>query len=305
MEWGVALNVVESVETTVANSVRLERAGIASVWITDFPAIRSASPLAAAVAEMTNSCRIGIGLLSPDLYGPNHIIQQVETLVDHFGKRFDVLIGPGDGPALERIGVDRGVGAAVVKRTLKAATQIRTQLKDSNCECRIFLGAQGPMMIEASSSFDGVLLNYSDEEMIEWSLKKLKRNTQDFVIGVFPPTCLEPNPDFDSSESIRRAAAMVALGLTRSVWDEFGLESSLRAGQRALRESGSLDDAVIDVIGNETLHRFSVYMSVSELCEYIEDLQRRGINLVVFGPPLCKEPSGIDQIIEARYLCGT
>ena len=122
-------------------------------------------------------------------------------------------------------------------------------------------------------------------------------------MGVFVPTFLDSDPDFGSSASIRRAAAMVALGLTESVWKEFGVESSLRAGQRALRKTGILNDDVMDAIGNETLRRFSVCMNTSQLCEYVRNLQRRRIRAVIFGPPLCKESSGLDQIIEARGLC--
>ncbi|TFF92535.1 LLM class flavin-dependent oxidoreductase [Candidatus Thorarchaeota archaeon] len=303
MEWSVALNVVEPVAVTVRNAVRLEKAGFSSLWITDFPAIRSAAPLAAAVAANTDSCRIGIGLLSPDLYGVNQITRQVSTLVTNFGDRFDVLIGPGDARALNKIGVRPRRGGKQVDRVVEAAQRIGRNLQSLGQKSRVFLGAQGPKMIEASSELDGVLLNYSDQEMIEWAINRLKARRDGFVIGAFPPTCMDLGQDFDSHFPIRRAAAMVAFGMARSARRNFQLDEDLHDAQLALERTGRLNEDVIGLIDPEVLRRFAICKNKTQLCDYLHELKGIGVDLVVLGPPLCTSEDGIEAAMETKKSC--
>jgi alkanesulfonate monooxygenase SsuD/methylene tetrahydromethanopterin reductase-like flavin-dependent oxidoreductase (luciferase family) len=303
IEWGVALNVVEPTKDTLANSILLERGGMDSLWITDFPAVRAAAPLAAAVAENTNECRIGVGLLSAQLYGVENIVQKISALIENFGERFDVLIGPGDRDALERIGVRLGTGASTASRTVKTAAQVRDRLRESGYRSRVFLGAQGPRLIAESAKLDGVLLNYSDKDMIGWSVDRLRERDSEFTLGIFPPTLLSPNVEFESCEAIRKAAAMVALGLAASVQNAFGLSTRIRAGQLARERSGKIDHEVLDALGNDLLRRFSMFGGVSHLCRQLEGLAQMGVNLVVFGPPLCTDQGGLELLLDAREQC--
>jgi hypothetical protein len=288
---------------TVKNAVRLERAGFSSLWITDFPAIRTAAPLAAAVAVNTDSCRIGVGLLSPDLYGTDQITQQLSTLVANFGDRFDVLIGPGDARVQNRIGVRPRVDSTPVSRTVGAALQIRRNLQSLGHRSRVLLGAQGPKMIEASIELDGVLLNYSDREMIKWAITRLKGRRDGFLIGAFPPTCISSGADFNSHVPIRRAAAMVALGLAHSVRKQFQLEEDLHDAQLALDRTGRLDEDVIDLIDTRILKRFAICKEKKSLCTYLRELKEMGVGLVVLGPPLCMSQDGIEAVIETNGFC--
>jgi hypothetical protein len=303
IEWGVALNVVEQVQRTIESAARLESGGIDSLWMTDFPAVRSASPLAAAVAENTSRCRIGIGLMSPALYGVDSIARQVLTLIDTFGDRFDVLVGPGDRFALESIGVGRQPGSVIAERTISAARAVKDRISSASEHCRVFLAAQGPRMIQSSTALDGVLLNYSDKEMIVWASGMIRKRNPDFIVGVFPPTHLDASPDFASESAIRRAAAMVALGSAKSVRKEFGLEDSLAPAQRIFDREGKLNEKVLSALDEDTLRRFAVCERTEGLCSYVKQLEELGVAMVVFGPPLCTYPEGLDLVIQARDLC--
>lgn len=300
MEWGVALNLVESVETTIATSIRLEQGGIDSLWITDFPAVRAAAPLAGAVAESTRRCRIGVGLLSPDVYGADMIVRQLQTLQQNFGERFDILIGPGDRLALQRIGIVQGSGPEIARRTKEAAVDIRLKLRESGFAGRVFLGAQGPKMIAASTRMDGVLLNYSDAAMIKWAIGQLKEIPGGFIVGIFPPTWLDENPDFGETEAIRRAASMVAIGLAKLPQDEFEIRDELDAGLRKVSETGRIGEDVMMSIGNSTLCRFALCTDGAALNSYLKRLEKLGVGLVVFGPPLCTSSEGLNILIDAK-----
>ena len=160
MRWGVALNVREKLSETVRKAEVADKGGIDQIWITDFPAIRYAPAVAAAIAETTKSCRIGVGLVSPLLYSSTQIVQFMSTLVDSYGERFDLLVGPGDKHALANIGVSHSA-KLMVDKTVRALDEIKQGLSEAEHSCAVLLGAQGPAMIKASLKADGVVLNFS------------------------------------------------------------------------------------------------------------------------------------------------
>ena len=92
MKWGIALNVRDTISKTVDKAVIVDKGGLDQIWVTDFPALRYAPAVAAAVAERTSECRIGVGLISPLLYSSSHIVQFMTTLIKSHGERFDPTV---------------------------------------------------------------------------------------------------------------------------------------------------------------------------------------------------------------------
>ncbi|MHA1769553.1 MAG: LLM class flavin-dependent oxidoreductase [Candidatus Thorarchaeota archaeon] len=302
MEWGVALNVSETVSTTIDSAVILEEAGFDQIWITDYPSDRYAPVVAAAVAEATTGCKIGLGLLSPYLYPAGHITQMLETLILTYGPRFSVLLGPGDRYALQRVGVKQDRGTIVVERVIETALQVKQFLVERDLQGRVFLGAQGPRMIDASERVDGVLLNYTDLEMARLVTERLRTRKRGFIMGLFPPSHVSPDAQA-SRESVLFASTMVALGLTRSLQKKFGLSERIGPASRAVQESGRVTKEIIDTVGEDTLHRFGLGVTGPQLCRYMKDAEAYGYDLVVLGPPLCMSSQAVRYAAEARRAC--
>ena len=107
MQWGLGVNVMQSVDDTMETCIVADKDGMDKLWVIDFPSQRHAFVLSARIAIETKA-RIGIGLISPLLYRPNQIVQAIETLVNNFGERFELLIGVGDKQQLSKIGVEYG-----------------------------------------------------------------------------------------------------------------------------------------------------------------------------------------------------
>ncbi|MBE0525391.1 MAG: LLM class flavin-dependent oxidoreductase, partial [Candidatus Thorarchaeota archaeon] len=167
MEWGIAINLREPTSEIVEKAKVADQGGIDTIWVTDFPATRLSPVLASIIAQNTKNCRIGVGLLSPLIYKPSHILQMMTTLIEMYGERFDLLLGPGDRAKLRDIGVEYGEISTLVERLCDSVTIIREGLEEYNAT-QVFLGAQGQKMIKASTCSNGVLLNFSDSEMIQW-----------------------------------------------------------------------------------------------------------------------------------------
>ena len=300
MRWGVALNVRDDMSETLRKSEIADKGGLDQVWVTDFPALRYAPAVAAAIAERTKSCRIGVGLVSPILYSSTHIAQFMSTLVDSYGKRFDLLLGPGDKLALDSIGVSYS-SKLMVDKTVHALKEIKKELSEGGHNCSVLLGAQGPIMINASLNADGVLLNYSDLEMVEWALSQIKTEIpKDFHLGIFPPTFVGDCENIESNQGISLSAAMVAIGLNSKVSESFGLRDQIEAARRLMKIRGRIDVEVVKSLRKDILQRFAFCGTREQLADYMKALEKLGISRIVFGPPQGIRKNGVKILVNAK-----
>jgi len=298
VEWGIAINLRESVSEIIEKAVVADDGGIHTIWLTDFPATRFSPVLASVVVENTKHSRVGVGLLSPLIYSPEHIVQMMRTLIEVHGERFDLLLGPGDRVKLREIGVNYGPISTLVERMTESVIKIRVGLSEYP-DCRIFMGAQGPKMIEASTCADGVLLNFSDPEMIQWAMKILEERAENFMIGVFPPSLVGTSKACEEQMSIKASAAVVAFGLSPSLMKRFGLKEMLQPAIEEMKKYGPTQD-VVEMIDQEILDRFSLCGSVEEYSERLTNYQRFGVDVIVFGPPQGASQSGVRNLVRAK-----
>jgi alkanesulfonate monooxygenase SsuD/methylene tetrahydromethanopterin reductase-like flavin-dependent oxidoreductase (luciferase family) len=302
MKWGVAINLRETVSEIVEKAVFADRGGMDSVWITDYPAVRLSPVVASIVAQETERIRIGVGLLSPFIYPSVQIVQFMSTLINHYGHRFDLLIGPGDKTRLADIGIELGKGVFPVRKIAESLANIQDSFLDQK-DCHIFLAAQGKKMIETSTSSDGVILNYSDLEMIKWAIARLGDIPDSFEIGVFPPTLIVDSEQQNDPYSIRASAGIVALGMTPSMIRRFGLNESLDSAGSLLKEKGKVDEDVINLIDRSVTDRFCICGDKKSVCNRVRLLQDLGVRTVVFGPPQGATLEGVKQIVQAKKAC--
>jgi alkanesulfonate monooxygenase SsuD/methylene tetrahydromethanopterin reductase-like flavin-dependent oxidoreductase (luciferase family) len=304
MHWGLAVNVYDTVQRIVEKCVIADQGGIDWLWVTDFPAVRHAPSLAAVVAENVEKSRIGVGLVSPLLYGSERIVQFMSTLIDNYGERFDLMIGPGDRTQLSGIGVEYGNMSTLVTRLVSDVTKIKDELDERGYDgVHVWLGAQGPKMIAASINADGVLLNYTDPDMLRWALSVLGDIPKGFQVGAFPPSFIAENPDCGKELGLRKSAATVAMGLGRSVALEFGLMDTLSAARSSLRQKQSIDQNVVDAIDEATLKRFALCTTPEGACDYVKTLERIGLNMVTFGPPQGTSRELVKNLVETKEYC--
>ncbi len=302
IQWGIAINLRESVSEIVEKAIVADSGGMDSIWIIDYPAVRLSPILASVIAQRTKQCRIGVGLLSPLVYPPKQIVQYMSTLIKQHGNRFDLMIGPGDRARLADIGVKYGRSAKIVSRMAESLERIREGLTVYQ-GCRIFLGAQGAKMIETSRNSDGVLLNYSDSEMIRWATETLGDIPDTFGIGVFPPSLVGNSVHCSKQLSIRTAAGIVALGVSPSIRTRFNLDEKLQPALSLLRARGKIDENVINLIDQSVIDKFCVCGTQKSVCNRVKLLAELGVTIVVFGPPQGATIDGVKQLVQAKRVC--
>jgi len=234
MKIALGLNFNESPQELVKKGRLAESLRLDMVWIGDLPNERYAPAMAALLAEQTTKIGIGLGLISPLLHKEEHIASSLCTLTDLYGERFELLIGPGDRERLRSVGIE--YVKHMPTRLTNALQEIRDNLEKHNIRCKIFLGAQGPRMLKASRSFDGVLVNLSNIEMVKWALRHIGSVKEDFEIGVFAPSYIYSNPNSRIEGLALMAAAVVARGASREVMEQARLSRDIAGRNRLDRE---------------------------------------------------------------------
>jgi len=284
IDFAVGLNAYETVEEIVDKCVEAERLGLDYVWIGDSPPHLYCPSVAAAVASRTKQIRIGLGVLSPLLHTPDQISGSIIPLIEAYGDRFEICLGVGDRSQLSRAGVDTKL-AKVWDHVLKAKRKIAGSLRASDVATKIWLGAQGPRMLAASKSFDGVLMNYASPRLIKWAMDKVKPDARKgFDFGIYAPSYVYRKWRPQAYRLLRIASAVVTLGAPEAVLDKFGLSKRLRRATEE-HQAGHRIEAVVKHVPAEIVDSFSIYTPSSRLHSYLGELGDLGITHIVFGFP--------------------
>lgn len=283
MTFGLGLNINESLIDVARKSIVAEGLGFDYVWISDSPSQLYGPIVAAVVAAKTFEIKIGLGLMSPFLHSPKQIAAAVNTLVDAYGPRFELCIGAGDRGQLEHVGIQLIRGEELTSKMVEAGEEIASILSKADCYEKIWLGAQGPMMLRIAKAFDGVLLNYSKPEMIEWAIREagVARN---FKIGAYVTSYVYSTPKPSIRKLAKGSAAVVALGASNGVLKRFGLYHKLR-NARKMAEAAPIVEKILSQVPDEVMDDFSITMRISQLPMYLTQLKRLGVSHVVFGYP--------------------
>ena len=300
MKFGLALNVNENTLEVQAKSHQAERCGLDYVWISDSPSQRHAPVVASAVASATEHIRIGLGLISPFLHTPQQIASSLTTLMESYGARFDLCIGPGDREELHKVGVDLDNIHHVPSRLLSSKEEISEILRKRKLESKIWLGAQGPKLLRIASSFDGVLLNYSSPEMVQWALENIReaKGSVPELVGVFAPSYVYRDFNPEIHKILRYASATVALGASDAVLENFSLLKSLEPARRDLQKR-TLDSSMLELVPTNVIDKFSIFKRQHELPQYVLELERLGVRYIVFSYPQTYSAKTIEELSEA------
>lgn len=297
MKFGLGVNANETTREIVKKSIEAERLGIDYVWIADVPVQLYAPTVASAIAANTRKIQIGVGLLSTFLYAPNHIANSFATLIEAYGERFELLIGPGDKDQLKRVGLS--MAHPVPDYILKSKHQIEKTLSKNTVKGRIWLGAQGPKMLKIAKFFDGVLLNYAHPNLVKWAINKIGRvKTKRFQFGVFAPSYVYSDFDQNVHGFLRISSAVVALGAPRTILKRIGLHEKIVEAKKKL-DSGLAIKSILDDIPLKTVEFFSIFKPSSQLGTYLSELSKMKVEHMVFSYPQNFSEKTIKELAQA------
>lgn len=299
MKFGLALNANETISDIVRKSVLAERLGIDYLWVADSPMQLYAPAVAAAVANGTKRIKVGLGLVSPFLHSPVQIASSLSTLVETYGERFELCIGPGDGNLLKSVGVSLHRISGVANHLLSAKNQMEKGLRKNKVECKIWLGAQGPKVLRIARFFDGVLLNYAHQDLVEWAVDVVgSPKKKGFQFGIFAPSYIYTDFDPRIYQLLRIASATVALGAAETVLRKLNLYQEIAEAKRKL-EAGAPITSVVQDVPLKTLELFSVFKPSTKMKGYLTEISNKKIEHVVFAYPQNHSEKMVQELAHA------
>jgi hypothetical protein len=285
MKFGLGVNVNETASEVVMKCGEAERLGLDSVWVSDVSVQLYAPAVAAAVAENTRKIRIGLGLISAYLHTPRHIAQSLVTLIEMYGERFELCIGPGDRDLLRRVGISLTRPEGVQRYFKDAKHQIQTMLKKEGFSCKLWLGAQGPKMLETAAYFDGVWLNYAHPNEVKWAIETVSaQRKSDMHFGIYVPSYVYRDFDPQVSKLLDISNAVVALGASDAVLQRLNLYELIKEGKHRLKE-GATVKSVLQYVPSKATDLFSISKRSDKLKGYLAELSNIGVQHVVFSYP--------------------
>lgn len=298
MRFGLGLNANEELSATVQKATIAEASGLDYVWVTDPPLQFNAPVVASAIASTTRHIRIGVGLVSVLLHSPRLIASSVAALCEAYGNRFDICIGVGDRLQLRHGHIDVENIHDLPQRMLAARREISSQLHDSGVTANTWIGAQGPRMLQLANSFNGVLMNYSKQEMIAEAIKQIGPLSTVTDLGIYAPSYVYINPNSNLLHLTKVSSTIVAVGAASGVLKSFSLYERFIEARRMAENSPNIKRIVASV-PDDVVNLFSITMPAARLYSYLTELKSLGVSTVIFGYPQSHSIGAVQELTEA------
>ena len=288
MKYGININGDLGAEVLKKCAATVEDAGFDFIWVGESESFIHPFSVMAAVLENTSEVTVGTGIISPRINRCEHIIRAFKTLAEVYGERLVIGIAGGDIDQLRTLGIGGGSYIETIDNCLQS-------INHNNSTIPKFVGASGPRMIGyASSSADGVLLNFVHPSFIRWALRFFER--KDIIKVAYGPSLLYPNEKLKGY--LRISAARVAVGYNKAFIGEFGF-------QRQVEEIGCIlkkkEFARLGDHDDFLLANFAIVGEASDFKERIKELECLGIDQLVFSAPFSRDLSAIQSLGSVLY----
>ncbi|QLC33534.1 5,10-methylenetetrahydromethanopterin reductase [Halarchaeum sp. CBA1220] len=288
--------------------VRAEEAGFETVYSSCHYNNRDPFAALTALADATESVRLGPGVANPYEVHPVRVASQVATLDEHSGGRAVCGLGAGDRSTLRNLGIERErplrrvLEAMQVSRELWAGERVShdgtftaadagLNYAEEVSEVPVFVGAQGPQMLRmAAKHADGVLFNASHPRDVAWAAERVEEGLAErpdsrgaFEFAVFASVSVAESREA-AREAARPPVAFIAGGAADPVLERHGIDAEAASAVGAAVERGEFREAFADV-SEAMIDAFAIAGTPEDVASRAAAL-REHADTVVCGSPL-------------------
>ncbi len=301
----------------VVNYCKLaEQKDIDFAWITNHYNNRHCYPTLAAIAEATDSIKMGPGIMNTFTDTPAAIASFMCTLNEISEGRAVLGIGPGDLSTLPKLAID---AVKPVARLAEGVKQIKAlcageevkktgtmeffdydgakltgvTLPAKKKQIPIYIGAQGPKMLSLAGEIgDGALINASNPKDFAIAIPLIKeacdavdeKKFKKFDVGAYTAMSIDQN-EKKARNAAKIVAAFIAAGSPPALLQRHGLD---------LDNVGKIKDAlgrfdfgaVGGLVGDAEIDAFTIAGTPDMVQQKCEDLTASGVTQIIFGSPL-------------------
>ena len=281
-----------------------EDVGFKTIWITDHYNNRDVYSTLAILSLLTSKIKLGTGVTNPYTRNIAITASSIASINEISGGRAILGIGPGDKATFEAMGVEWDKPLTRVKEsvlTIRALLSQKkvdqggfkgAQLAFSTSKVPIYIGAQGPKMLELSGAIgDGVLINASHPDDFKYAIpiikqgaEKVGRDLDEFEICAYASFSVDK--DIEKAEKAAKVVvAFIIAGSPDNVLDrhDVTLDEAKKIGVSIAKgDFGSL-------MGNVTadmVESFSISGKPDKCRSRIDELLQIGVTQIVVGSPI-------------------
>lgn len=301
----------------VVNYCKLaEQKDIDFAWITNHYNNRHCYPTLAAIAEATDSIKMGPGIMNTFTDTPAAIASFMCTLNEISDGRAVLGIGPGDLSTLPKLAIQaskplgrlrEGVqqisalcAGEEVKKTgnmeffdYDGAKLTGVTLPAKKKQIPIYIGAQGPKMLGLAGEIgQGALINASNPKDFAAAIPLIKtacdavdeKKFKKFDVGAYTAMSIDQS-EAKARKAAKIVAAFIAAGSPTPLLQRHGLD---------LDNVGKIKDAlgrfdfgaVGGLVGDAEIDAFTIAGTPDMVQQKCEDLTASGVTQIIFGSPL-------------------
>ncbi|HNZ05700.1 MAG TPA: 5,10-methylenetetrahydromethanopterin reductase, partial [Methanothrix soehngenii] len=219
-----------------------EDAGFGNIWITDHYNNRDVWTTLAVLSLLTNKISLGTGVTNPYTRNAAITASSIASINELSGGRAILGIGPGDKATFDKMGIDWDKPLSRVKETVLAIRAFLAkeqvsqagfkgaQMSFTTSKIPIYIGAQGPKMLELAGAIsDGVLINASHPDdfkfavpMIRAGAEKAGRKPEDVQVCAYASFSADKDPAKAVNAS-KIVVAFIVAGSPENVLERHGI----------------------------------------------------------------------------------
>ncbi|WAI01901.1 5,10-methylenetetrahydromethanopterin reductase [Methanogenium organophilum] len=301
----------------VVNYCKLaEQKDIDFAWITNHYNNRHCYPTLAAIAEATDSIKMGPGIMNTFTDTPAAIASFMCTLNEISDGRAVLGIGPGDLSTLPKLAIEASKPVARLKegvqqiKALCAGEEVKktgdmeffdydgakltgVTLPAKKKQIPVYIGAQGPKMLALAGEIgQGALINASNPKDFAIAIPLIKeacdavdeKKFKKFDVGAYTAMSIDQS-EKKARNAAKIVAAFIAAGSPPPLLERHGLDLD-NVGK--IKDALSRFDfgAVGGLVGDAEIDAFTIAGTPEMVKEKCEDLTASGVTQIIFGSPL-------------------
>ena len=305
---GIELTPEHPIARLVDLAETAESAGFDAAFVSSHYNNRDPFQALTAIAERTDSIRLGPGVANPHESHPVALASRMATLDEHAGGRGVFGIGPGDPSTLRNLGVDgddRGLRSVLeafkVAKRLWAGERVdhdgTFRADDAGLnyeppgEIPVYVGGEGPHMCRmAAKHAGGLLFNGSHPRDLAWAADRVeeglgerpdRRGSFDFLAYASVSVAAEREA---AREAARPPVAFIAAGAPEPVLVRHDIDAE-RAAAVGEKISEGAFSAAFERVTPEMIDAFAAAGTVDDVAERLAGVQDHADG-VVCGSPL-------------------
>ena len=281
-----------------------EDAGFDTIWITDHYNNRDVYSTLAILALATSRVMLGTGVTNPYTRNVAVTASSIASINEISGGRAILGIGPGDKATFDAMGIAWEKPLSAVRESVAALRELLAkkrveshgmagaQLAFSAGKIPIYIGAQGPKMLEMAGMIaDGVLVNASHPEDFKYAVplvrqgaEKAGRDPKDVEISAYTSFSTDKNPEKAANEA-KIVVAFIVAGSPDTVLSRHGIEAEEAASVSRAIAKGDFGTALAAVSGR-MIEAFSVSGTPADCRARVDELLATGVTQIVVGSPI-------------------